>query len=283
MREQNTRKDELLMERYGADSMPENIIWNDQIENILSHRSIRRYLPKALPEGTIETMIAAAQSASNSGNLNLWSVIAITDPKLKAKLGEASRKGSKLGMGNPYIEQAPLLLMWVADLYRNSQIASLEGEEQEVHKYLDSMLMASVDTALASQNAALAAESIGLGVVYLGVMRNNAKEVSELLNLPKSSYVVFGMAVGIPDPNEPGRLRPRPNQDVVLHQNVYDKDKWNGQIDAYEKEFLKFREDLGLKDKKWIDAVRTASNDMIFMEGRENLSKTLKTNGFELR
>lgn len=283
MREQNTRKDELLIERYGTDSIPENIIWNDQIENIINHRSIRKYLPEALPEGTIETMVAAAQSASNSGNLNLWSVIAVTDPQLKAKLGEASRKGSKLGMGNPYIEQAPLLLMWVADLYRNSQIASIEGEEQEVHKYLDSMLMASVDTALASQNAALAAESIGLGVVYLGVMRNNAKEVSELLNLPKSSYVVFGMAVGIPDPNEPGRLRPRPSQNVVLHQNVYDKDKWIGQIDAYEKEFLKFREDLGLKDKKWSDAVRTASNDMIFMEGRENLSKTLKINGFELR
>jgi hypothetical protein len=73
-------------------------------------------------------------------------------------------------------------------------------------------LMATIDTALASQNAALAAESLGLGVVYIGGMRNKSQEVSDLLRLPDYSYVTFGMVVAYPAPEAQDRLRPRPSQ-----------------------------------------------------------------------
>jgi nitroreductase len=277
----NNKKEELLLQRYGVDSIPKEILWNNQIEALLSHRSVRKYLPDSLPEGAIETIVAAAQSASNSSNLNQWSVIAITDVELKKEVARTSRLGSKFGAGNPYIEQAPVFLLWIADMYRNNEISSKYGNN-EVQKYTDALLMASIDTAIASQNAVVAAESLGLGVVYIGAMRNNAKEIAALLNLPDYSYVVFGMVLGIPDPSELSSIRPRLSQKAVLHYNGYDKTSWIEEVPAYEKAFLKFRQDNNLRPQTWQDAVRFSSNDMTYMEGRQNLRQTLEDQGFEL-
>ena len=281
-KDKNKTRQELLVQRYGTDSIPKQILWNSQIEELLSHRSVRKYLPDALPEGTIETIVAAAQSASNSSNLNQWSVIAITDPVLKSKVAATSRLGSKFGMGNPYIDQAPVLLLWVADMYRNNEISSLEGGVNEIPQYTDAFLMASIDTAIASQNAVIAAESLGLGVVYIGAMRNNAKEIATLLNLPDYSYVVFGMVLGKPDPSEVSRIRPRLSQNAVLHYNGYDKNRWIKEIPVYEEAFLEFREEIGLNKKSWQDTVRFSTKDMTYMEGRENLRETLEERGFKL-
>ena len=279
---QEESKEALLKQRYGATAVPENILWNPQIEALLKHRSVRTFLPDALPDGAIETMVAAAQSASNSSNLNQWSVVAITDPALKARFAEVSRKGSKFGMGNPFIEEAPVLLLWVADMYRNSEIAAKEGKGTEVLKYTDAVLMASIDTSLAAQNAVVAAESMGLGVVFLGIMRNNAKEIADLLNLPNYAYVVFGMAVGKPDMDRRSSMRPRLSQKAVLHYNSYDRDAWKGEIEDYETAFKAFRDRNNMKPKTWKEAVLFATSDMDFMDGRENLRTTLEEREMKL-
>jgi nitroreductase len=62
-------------------------------------------------------------------------------------------------------------------------------------------------SALAAQNAVIAAQSIGRGVTYLGSMRNRAQDVADLVGLPKYSFVLFGMAVGYPDPEGRALLR----------------------------------------------------------------------------
>jgi hypothetical protein len=62
-------KVQLITARYGENDRPENIIWNAQIEGLLSHRSVRSFSQQALPEYWFETIVAAAQSASTSSNL----------------------------------------------------------------------------------------------------------------------------------------------------------------------------------------------------------------------
>lgn len=279
---ENDTKQDLLLQRYGSNAVPENILWNSNIELLLKHKSVRKFLQDPLPEGAVNTMIAAAQSASNSGNLNQWSVIEVTDQKLKNKLGAASRKNSNVGMGNPYIEEAPTLLMWVADLHRNSKIASRENENHIVYDYLDPVIMASVDAALAAQNAAIAAESMGLGIVYLGVMRNNTLEVAELLHLPDHSFIVFGMAVGKPDPSKLSSIRPRLSQEIVLHTNYYNSEKLEQEIDKYEEAYKNFRNENGMQKKTWRDQVSFAVNDINFMDGRENLKSALQSKGLRI-
>ncbi|WP_333662640.1 NADPH-dependent oxidoreductase [Chishuiella changwenlii] len=274
-------QNELLNKRYGEYSIPEEILWNEQIESLLNHKTVRNFLPEPLAEGTIQTMVAAAQSASNSSNLNQWSVIAITDNELKAKIAETSREGSKFGMGNPYIEQAPVLLLWVADMHRNKKMSEAQGFESVVLNSIDAVLMSAIDTSIAAQNAVVAAESLDLGVVYLGAMRNNAKRISDLLNLPDYTYIVFGMLVGKPDPNKEHSIRPRLSQKAVLHFNGYDNNIWESEVDAYEGEFQKFRKENNMKKKTWKESIHFSTGNMDYMDGREKFRAYLEDRGLK--
>ena len=273
-------QEQLLAGRYGSQRSPENIIFNEQIENLLAHRSVRSFLDEPLPEGALETIVAAAQSASTSSNLHQWSVVAVSEPETRAKLAELTRAANGTG-GYSFAANAPMILLWVADMSRSHAIATAQGQNPVALDYLDSFLMASVDAALAAQNGMVAAEAIGLGGTYLGSLRNQSKEVAELIGLPDYAYVVFGMALGIPDPQRPAALRPRPAQDVVLHRERYDASLDGSWIEEYEEAFKEFRAEYGLRDKTWKHAVATGTS-WDYLGGRENLRQTVEDRGYKL-
>jgi nitroreductase len=188
---------------------------NAVLENLLGHRSVRRYQDRALPEGTLQLLVAAAQSAASSANLQLWSVIHVEDPALRRALADVAG-------GQQHVVQAPLFLVWIADLHRAGELARTRGLGAEGLGYLESLLVAAVDTALAAQNAVVAAESLGLGTVYIGALRNQAERVAEILGLPSNAFAVFGLCVGWPDPEAPSAVKPRLPQRVVLHRDRYE-------------------------------------------------------------
>lgn len=273
----------LLDARYGkTQSKPEPMIWTPQVEALLSHKSVRTFLPDALPAGTIETMVAAAQSASNSSALNQWSVVAITDPVLKQRISDTVARSVPADR-IPWIEEAPALLLWVADLSRGAEMTRNSGKEPVVFDYLDSFLMASIDAALAAQNAAVAAESIGMGVVYLGVMRNIAESLAEMINLPQYSFVTFGMAVGLPDNARASSIRPRPAQPMVLHYNHYEQGRYRDYLDDYETVYQAFRERQRMSKKNWSGSVVESATSMDYMAGRSALRETVQMRGFKLK
>ena len=274
-------QDQLLQARYGGQAVPEHIVWNEQVAHLLRHRSVRAFLPEQLPTGALESIVAAGQSASTSSNLHQWSVVAVTDPVTKAELAHLARSESA-GTRAAYIEEAPVVLLWVADMSRNHEITADRGVHPEVYEYVDAFLMASVDTALAAQNGVVAAESMGLGVCFLGMMRNHAKELADLIGLPKYSFVVFGMCVGRPDPARPGSIRPRPRQEVVLHRERYHMARPAKWLESYESAFHQFRERLGMSRKTWTTAVAYASTKP-YMDGRENLRQAVEERGYLLR
>ena len=272
----------LLEQRYGTQPKPDTIIWNSQVEAMLGHCSVRTFLPDPLPEGALATLVAAAQSASTSSALHQWSLVAVTEPDLKQQLAATVARTVPTDR-IPWMEECSALLLWVADASRSAEITQEQGGDPVVLDYLDSFLMASVDAALAAQNASLAAESIGLGVVFLGVMRNAAREIAELINLPPFSFVTFGMAVGHPDPARPSGIRPRPAQDVVLHHNRYERNRYRDYVAGYEEALRQFRESRGMKDKTWQGAIQESMTSMDYMGGREKLREMVSQQGFKLR
>lgn len=279
---ENSIQAALLQARYGDQDKPTNIIWNDQIKKILGHRSVRSFLDLPLPDGALETMVAAAQSASSSSNLHQWSLVAVADNELKQKIASTIARTVPTDR-IPWIEEAPLLLLWVADSSRTAGITKSSGQAPIVLNYLDSFLMASIDTALAAQTAAIAAESFGLGIVYLGVMRNAAKEVAELINLPAHSFVTFGMAVGHPDETRrPSGIRPRPVQAMVLHHNQYVQNTYKEHIASYESALHKFRTERNMSEKTWQEAITTSMTSMDYMGGRQNLKEMVTAKGYKL-
>jgi FMN reductase (NADPH) len=188
---------------------------NTVIDLIHRHASVRAYKPDPVPRPWIEAIVSAGQSASTSSNLQMYTVVAVTDQDKRNQLAE-------LCGNQKHIREAPLFLAWCADLARLERVCALRGYSQ-VSEYVENFLVASCDTAIAAQTAALASESLGLGICYIGSIRNHPQEVIKLLALPRLVFPITGMTVGWPA-KEP-HAHPRLPLEAVLHWEQYNPDQ----------------------------------------------------------
>jgi nitroreductase len=187
---------------------------NPTIELIERHGSVRNYLPDKVPEELVKLVVAAGQRASTSSNLQAYSVVVTTDQKRKDQLKEISG-------GQEHISQAPVFMLWCADFSRLKRVCEHQGYSLEAG-YFENFLVAVVDAAIAMQNAALAAESLGLGICYIGSIRNDPQRVSDLFELPDLVYPLAGLTMGYPV--ETPLIRPRLPLEAVLHLERYQTD-----------------------------------------------------------
>jgi FMN reductase (NADPH) len=193
------------------------------IEQIFKHSSIRRYKQDPVPIELIEQIVAAGQRGSTSSNLQSYCVVAVTDDDKRERLAE-------LCNNQAHIRQAPVFLAWCADLSNLDRACEMRGYKLEA-AYLESFLVAAVDAAIAMQTATLAAESVGLGMCYIGAIRNQPKEVIELLELPQLVFPISGMTLGWPDVE--GRIRPRLPLKAILHWGKYGRQDQDEALRAY--------------------------------------------------
>jgi FMN reductase [NAD(P)H] len=201
------------MDRFSVDQTSIfETLRNPVIDQITRHASVRSFdSTRALPEGTVEMMMTSAQSAPTSSNFQSWSVVVIRDP-------ERIRQMQELCDNQAFIGQAPLFLAFCADSNRHRYVTDKQGYTFG-SDYLELLLVSVIDSALAAQNAALAAESMGLGCCMVGAIRNRAREVAELLELPHGVFATAGLAVGYP--SRQVSVKPRLPQSVVVHQEKY--------------------------------------------------------------
>jgi FMN reductase (NADPH) len=198
---------------------------NPILDLIRLHGSVRTYKPDPVPAETIETIVAAAQRTSTSSNLQLYSVVAVTDAAKRARLAE-------LCGNQDHIVQAPVFLAWCADLARLDRACELRGYTQ-VTDYVENFLVAAVDAGIAAQTAALAAESLGLGICYIGSIRNDTQGVIDLLELPRLVFPITGMTVGWPVAAP--LIRPRLPIAAVLHHERYDRSAQDAALHDYDR------------------------------------------------
>lgn len=265
-----------LLRQRNRDTAVTPVQWNPTLETILNHRSVRGFLPDALPEGTLELLIAAAQSASTSSNLQVWSVVAVREPERKARV-------ATLAGNQQFIRDAPLMLIWLADLNRIEQIAAARQTQVEATHYTEAFILGVVDATLAAQTAFIAAESMGLGAVYVGAARNHPEQLAAELNLPPHVFAVFGMAVGYPDPAKATGIKPRLPRDVVLHVEQYDAALRHDAIARYNGVARDFMREQGMKEQDWTAQATDRLKDVPAMHGRERMKESLLNLGFELR
>jgi FMN reductase (NADPH) len=198
------------------------------IEQIDRHYSVREYEADPVPAQLVECIVAAGQRASTSSNLQTYSVVVVTDAEKIARLAEFCGDQKQ-------IHQAPVFLAWCADLSRLDRVCQRRGYEQ-VTTFVESFLVAAMDAALAMQNAALAAESLGLGMCYIGAIRNQPKKVIELLELPRLVFPISGMTLGWPA-TEPF-IRPRLPLSAVLHWERYGVEGEQEALAAYDQAMI---------------------------------------------
>jgi FMN reductase (NADPH) len=204
-----------------------NKTFNEVLAAIMSHRSIRKFKNEKLTPSQIETIVRAAQMASSSRFMQAYSIIGLTDPALKRELSEITK--------TPYIEENGHLFIFCADLKRLT-VMGTEQEKQDMRMMLESSVfyqIAVTDTALAAQNAVLAAESLGLGAVILGSVSKDIRRLDQMLALPEYVVPLFGIAVGVPD--QQPEINPRLPLEAVYFENRYPSESdLRERIEAYD-------------------------------------------------
>ena len=199
------------------------------IDQIRMHRSIRKYHPDPIPKEVLNEILEAGIRASSSGNMQAYSVIVSTDARIKKRLLEPH-------MGQNMVIDAPVLLTFCADFHRMRRWLKLSQAPENFDNMI-SFMIAAIDAILVSQNVALAAESKGLGICYLGSTLANSNQIGKLLDVPYNVVPVVGFTVGYPA--EQPQLRDRLPAEGLIHWEKYQHQSDQAILDIYNKREVK--------------------------------------------
>ncbi len=181
------------------------------IDQIHQHRSIRAYKPDPVPDELLNEILLAGTRASSSGNMQTYSIIVTRDLELRQQLYE------------PHFEQsmvldAPVLLTFCADFNRMRKWLKISDAPDNFDNFM-SFMIATIDAVLVSQNVALAAESHGLGICYMGTTLASCDQIADILHLPPNVIPVTGFSLGYPAEDPAPRYRLP--LDGIVHQETY--------------------------------------------------------------
>lgn len=217
------------------------------IELMKNHRSVRKFKDQSVSSDLIEHVVSAAICASTSSHLQPYSIINVDDQQTRADL-------CKLAHNQKWITQAPVFLVFCADWQRNTEICATEDSSYE-KGYAEHLLISTIDTSLVAQNTMLAAESLGLGGVFIGGIRNKISEVASLLDIPTQVMPLFGMCLGWPD--EMNAKKPRLPIEVTLHSNRFTSFSQSEEFNAYDRQIASYYKcrDPEVQGKTWSKSI----------------------------
>ncbi|MCQ2262487.1 MAG: nitroreductase family protein [Bacteroidales bacterium] len=181
----------------------------DTIKQINNHRSIRRFQDRAIEPALLDEILACGLRASNTGNMQIYSIIVTQEPELRKKLSDLH-----YGQG----ASAPTHLTICVDINRYHHWCRLRGCDEPYDNLLW-LLSGAVDASLCAQNICIAAESKGLGICYLGTVLYNTEAIAKLLNTPQGVVPVISIAMGYPD--EQPALSERLELEGIVHNETY--------------------------------------------------------------
>ena len=237
---------------------------------INAHRSIRKYKNEPVKDKDMQMLLDAVMHTPTSINGQQFSVIVIKNQDTKDQIAD-------LCGGQPWISQAPVFLMFVADYSKVATTLENRGVKFENIDSIEASLVGAVDCGIAFGSVMNMAESLGYGIVPIGAVRRKPDQVIDLLKLPKYVYPILGMCIGVPD--EDPQLKPRFTPEMTIHQEVYSP-VTQQQIDQYDKivrEYMDLRTG-GTDVRSWSDLVTTVYSKVYFPEVLPSMSKQGFTN-----
>ena len=245
------------------------------IDIMKNRRTIRKYTEQDIPEELLNEVLEVAVRASNTGNMQLYSVVVTRDQSNKEKLAPAH-------FNQPMITTAPVVLTFCADANRFVKWAEQRKAEAGFDN-LQTFIASTIDAMLFAQAFCDAAEEKGLGICYLGTTAYNADKIIEALSLPRLVVPIVTVTVGYPVMPLPEQVERLPLA-AVVHQEAY-VDYTPDMIDELygEKEALEVNKQFVKENNKetlaqvFTDVRYTKKNNEYFSEV---LLKVLKDQGF---
>lgn len=208
------------------------------------HMSIRKFRDKDIEKEKIDLIIQCAQMASTSSHFQAYSIIQVNDKEKRQVLFEASGE-------QRWLLTAPLVLLYCGDLHRGTTY--FKDINKDVLGNTESYTVAITDAALAAQNSILVAESMDLGCVVVGGIRNDVGSISNAFRLPDMVFPLYAICYGYPD-DAPG-LKPRLPQEVIHKIDYYDESKDELLINRYNEEVSRYyiKRTDGKSKERWTE------------------------------
>ncbi len=224
----------------------------ESVRNALLERtSVRRYEREPIPEETMQFIYDAIRNTPTSYNGQQFSVIDISDQKLKEDLYMLTNQKQ--------LKTCNRLLIFCSDYNKITKLAERKGfEVPPFTDTMDGVTIGIIDAALAMMSAVVAAQAAGLGSNCVGYLRTvDPAKVAEMLHLPKGVFVVCGLALGVP--REHPDLKPKQPNETVFFKNRYceDEKKLVDNLEAYDAEVKHYNATRsgGTTDNDWCDHI----------------------------
>jgi FMN reductase [NAD(P)H] len=198
---------------------------NEFIRRVLSRKTVRRYRDEMPGEALLDLLVAAALSTSAKSDFQQASILRVRDPQKRAAIGG-------LFPAMPWCGSAPVFFVFLGDARRLQRIGELRGKPVR-NGTLEGFFNASVDAALAMQTMILCAESVGLGVCPISVIRNEVDKVAAILELPDLVFPVAGLCLGYPQGE--GHVSLRLPRSATTYSDRYDDSALAAAIDDYDR------------------------------------------------
>lgn len=185
--------------------------------------SVRDYEKRHIPESLLDDILERAMRAPTCGNMQLYSVIVTRDPERLQRL-------AKEHFNQPAASGADVILTICADFNRFSEWCKASGAKPGYDNF-HSFIMALTDAVIYAQQVVTIAETEGLGTCYLGTVNYNARQISELLELPELVVPVASLSLGYPaaTPSQCERLP----LGAIKHDDTYRKDSGDEVLELF--------------------------------------------------
>lgn len=246
---------------------------NETIRTQLQHRSIREFEDRPVDRETLDTLFDVAMATASSLHMQSATIIHVTDRDLQRRLAVVSNQ--------EYVGRAPVYLLFVADCHRNAQILAEQGSDPAGASSVRNLLQAITDASLMAQNLCVAAESLGLGVCFLGSIHNDAEEIIRELQLPPLTLPVVGMILGYPG-QEP-QLKPRMDKSFRVMENTYTEPaSWSEALAPYD-EIMTTYYDLRMANQRSDSFTRqVVAKNPDLRDKRDTTLEIARRQGFEV-
>ena len=185
---------------------------NETIRLLNERASLRNFSTKPVTDDVLDEVLSAGLHSASGGNLQPFSVIVVRDTSISSKLAE-------LCEGQAWIASAPLNLLFCIDFHRLERMSELHAAPFTCHKSFRHFWISFQDTVIAAQSICTAADSLGLGSVYIGTVLECFRELKSLFELPRLVFPVVLLSLGYPE--ESRRMAPKLNKDAVVHMGKY--------------------------------------------------------------
>lgn len=185
---------------------------NETLKLLCERASCRNFLDKEIPRDVLEQVFESGTRAPSGGNLQPFSIIKVENPEAREKL--AALCGEQ-----PCIKHAPVDLLFCIDFHRLERWAELENAPFSCRHSFRHFWISLQDTVIAAQNMCTAADSLGLGSVYIGTVLECLEKLRSMFRLPPGVFPVVLLCLGYP--KHPPKIRRKLATRAIVHEETY--------------------------------------------------------------